>query len=409
MGCYQNFNFMTASCYSPSLPKKFPSSKWNSIGLVWTTVKISSPFPFNSWYLVLIFELAYGNPMPNKRKVSLKHIAEKAGVSTALVSYVLNGKEKESRVGTEISQKIKQLAKELNYTPNYMAKSLRSGKTHTIGLIIADIANPFFANIAREVEDEAKKAGYTVIIGSSDENPEKFKDLINVFLDRQVDGLIVVSTEKSFQQIKLLHKRKYPFVLLDRYFPELETDYVSIDSFQASFSAATHLLENGYSNIGFIGYKSKLFHMIERKRGVTEALEQAGIKPHKNWSQSITFDKVETEMKSAMEAMIFSPKPVNAILFGTYRLAINGLKIIRSLGIKIPDQLAIVSYGQAESFELYECPITYLEQPLGALGNRAVSMLVDKIKDPDHPTEQILMKTRLVIGESSQRITESVK
>jgi LacI family transcriptional regulator len=353
--------------------------------------------------------LPYGNQMPNKRKISLKHIAEKAGVSTALVSYVLNGKEKESRVGAEISKTIKQIAKELNYTPNYVAKSLRSGKTHTMGLIIADIANPFFANIARVVEDEAKQAGYTVIIGSSDENAEKFKDLIEVFLDRQVDGLIVVSTEKSYQQIKWLHHRNYPFVLLDRYFPNLQTDYVSIDSFEASFSATTHLLENGYNKIGFIGYKSKLFHMIERKRGVTDALTQAGIKPLKHWSQSISFDKVETEMQTAMEAMILTLPAVNAIIFGTYRLAINGLKVIRGMGIKIPDQLAIVSFGQAESFELYECPITYLEQPLGPLGKKAVSLLVDKINDPLHTPEQILMKTRLVVGESSQAVAESVK
>lgn len=399
---------MTANYNCHINPHQFPKISWILDRFVSPMVKIRSLFPFNSWYFVLIFELAYGYLMPHKRKVSLKHIAEKAGVSTALVSYVLNGKEKESRVGSEISLKIKQIAKELNYTPNYMAKSLRSGKTHTIGLIIADIANPFFANIAREVEDEAKKTGYTVIIGSSDENPDKFKDLINVFLDRQVDGLIVVSTEKSFQQIKLLHQRKYPFVLLDRYFPELQTDYVSIDSFQASFSATTHLLDNGYKNIGFIGYKSKLFHMIERKRGVTEALEKAGIKPLKHWCQAITFDKVETELKAAMEAMIFTQPPVEAILFGTYHLAINGLKIIRLLGIKIPDQLAIVSYGQAESFELYECPITYLEQPLGALGKKAVSLLVDKIKLPDHLPEQILMKTRLVVGESSHAISESI-
>lgn len=365
-------------------------------------VKIRRQIPFNSWYLVLIFELPYVNQMPNKRKVSLKHIAEKAGVSTALVSYVLNGKEKESRVGIEISLKIKQIAKELNYSPNYMAKSLRSGRSHTIGLIIADIANPFFANIARVVEDEAKKAGYTVIIGSSDENAEKFKDLINVFLDRQVDGLIVVSTEKSYQQIKLLHQRKHPFVLLDRYFPELNTDYVSIDSFEASSSATKHLLDNGYRQIGFIGYKSKLFHMIERKRGVTDALLQAGIKPAKHWCQSISFDKVETDMTTAIEAMVLSANPVIAILFGTYRLAIQGLKTIRTMGIKIPDQVAIVSYGQAESFELYECPITYLEQPLLDLGKKSVELLIDKIKNPAHIPEQILMSTRLVIGESSK-------
>ncbi len=105
-----------------------------------------------------------------KKRVSMKDIAEAAGVSTALVSYVLNGKEKESRVGEEMAKKIKVIARELNYQPNHVAKSLRSGKTHTIGLIIADISNPFFANIARVVEDEAKRSGYTVIIGSCDEN-----------------------------------------------------------------------------------------------------------------------------------------------------------------------------------------------------------------------------------------------
>ncbi|MEZ4905894.1 MAG: LacI family DNA-binding transcriptional regulator [Spirosomataceae bacterium] len=107
------------------------------------------------------------------KKVSMKDIAQKAGVSIALVSYVLNGKAKESRVGEEMAKKIKAIAQELNYQPNHLARSLKSGKTHTIGLIIADISNPFFANIARVIEDEANKNGYTVIIGSSDEKADK--------------------------------------------------------------------------------------------------------------------------------------------------------------------------------------------------------------------------------------------
>lgn len=346
--------------------------------------------------------------MANKKKISLKDIAERAGVSTALVSYVLNGKEKESRVGEEIASKIKDIAKELNYKPNYMAKSLRSGKTYTIGLIIADIANPFFANIAREVEDEAKHAGYTVIIGSSDENPDKFKDLISVFIDRQVDGLIMVSTEESFNQVKSLYKRKYPFVLLDRYFPELDTDWVSIDSFQASYTATEHLLKNGFRKIGFIGYESNLFHMLERKRGVATALADAGITPGENWMQTIRFDKVEADIQGTMETMLHSKEePINALIFATYRLAINGLKCIRKLGIKIPDQLAIVSYGQAESFELYECPITYLEQPLGELGKKAVALLLDKLKNPDRTPEKVLMEAFLRVGESSQPASTS--
>src|SRR5690606_11324084 len=130
-----------------------------------------------------------------KKRVSIKNIAEAAGVSTALVSYVLNNKEKEARVGKEIAIKIREIAKELGYQPNQRAKSLKSGLSYIIGLIVADISNPYFANIARTVEDEAKKNNYTVIFGSSDENAEKSRDLIDVLINRQVDGFIIAPTD----------------------------------------------------------------------------------------------------------------------------------------------------------------------------------------------------------------------
>jgi LacI family transcriptional regulator len=142
--------------------------------------------------------------------------------------------------------------------------------------------------------------------------------------------------------------------------------------------------------------------MQERKRGVISALEEAGIQPKKEWFKDISFDKVETDMKNAMNEMLQADDPVHAVVFGTYRLAINGLKYIRQLDIKIPQQLAIVSYGQAESFELYECPITYLEQPLGELGRKAVELLISKLHDPQRQPQRILMETKLKIGESSR-------
>src|SRR5579859_5365370 len=124
------------------------------------------------------------------KKVLLKDVAEHLGVSIALVSYVLNNKEKEARVGEEMAKKIRQAAIDLNYQPNYIAKSLQSGKTNTIGLIVADISNPFFSSIARIIEDEAMKQGYVVIFGSSDENAERSMRLIDVFVNRGVDAFI---------------------------------------------------------------------------------------------------------------------------------------------------------------------------------------------------------------------------
>ncbi|GAB3900981.1 substrate-binding domain-containing protein [Larkinella knui] len=338
----------------------------------------------------------------NKKKVSLKDIAEKAQVSTALVSYVLNGKEKESRVGHEIAVKIKAIARELNYEPNYLAKSLRSGKTQTIGLIIADISNPFFANIARIVEDEAKKNGYTVIIGSSDENAEKSRDLIAVFLNRQVDGFIIVSSEDSEEQIRYLLDKNVPFVLLDRHFPDLATDFVSLNSFKAAFDAGSHLIQNGYKNIGLIAYKSQLFHMQERIRGYRQSLAENRIPFQSTWLKEIGFETVEKEIRVGIDDMLAADFPVDALIFATYRLAIAGLKYINSLGLKVPDDLAIVSFGQAEVFDLYYCPITYVLQPMEELGKTAVEILIHKLKQPDADKKQILMEAKLVARDSSR-------
>ncbi|GAB2602813.1 LacI family DNA-binding transcriptional regulator [Spirosoma areae] len=338
-----------------------------------------------------------------KQKVSIKDIAQQAGVSTALVSYVLNGKEKESRVGQEIAIKIRKIASELNYQPSYLAKSLRSGKTHTIGLLIADIANPFFANIARIVEDEAKKHGYTVIIGSSDETADKSQDLIDVFLNRQVDGLIIVSAENSEEQIHYLKEKNTAFVLLDRHFPEIETDFVSLNNYLASYEAGSHLVANGYEQIGLIAYKSGLFHMQERIRGYRNALQAHGIGFRPEWLCEVGFESIEQEVKEGIDAMLASDAPVDALIFATYRIAISGLKYINQLELNVPNDLAIVSFGQAEAFDLYYCPITYLEQPMDDLGKTAVKVLVNKLKNPQEAPEQVLMEAKLIARNSSGR------
>ncbi len=338
----------------------------------------------------------------SKTKVSIKDIAQKAGVSTALVSYVLNGKEKESRVGQEIALKVKQIAADLNYQPSHLAKSLRSGKTHTIGLIIADISNPFFANIARVVEDEAKRNGYTVIIGSSDENAHKSRDLLDVLINRQVDGFIIVSSEDSEQQIQSLKDKHIPFVLLDRYFPEIPTDFVSTDHYSASYDAGTHLVRNQYQHIGMIAYDSQLFHMQERIRGYQDALRDNNVSTQEHWLKRIKINAIESGVKAAIDDMLASDKPVDALLFATYSLAVSGLKHINSLGIKVPDDLAIVSFGQAEVFELYYCPITYLKQPIVLLGQTAVELLVKKLTHKLTEPAQILMKAELIERASSK-------
>ncbi|MCE7067103.1 LacI family DNA-binding transcriptional regulator [Dyadobacter sp. CY326] len=335
------------------------------------------------------------------KKTSLKDIAQKAGVSTALVSYVLNGKEKETRVGEVIAKKVREIAKELNYQPNHLAKSLRSGKTHTIGLIIADISNPFFANIARVVEDEAKRNGYTVIIGSCDENADKSWDLLNVLINRQVDGFIIVSCEGSENQIQYLKERNVPFVLLDRHFPDIQTDFVATNNYKASYDAGIHLIKSGYERIGLIAYKSDMYHMVERIRGYKHALSDNHIEFDDNWLKEVIFETTERDVKIAIDEILATDHKVDALIFATYGLAINGLRYINELRLKVPSDLAIVSFGQAEVFDLYYCPITYLRQPLELLGKTSVEYLLKKLKNPDEGMKQILMEAKLIARDST--------
>lgn len=337
-----------------------------------------------------------------KKKISLKDIALKAGVSTALVSYVLNGKEKEGRVGKEIASEIKRIAKKLNYQPNHLAKSLRSGKTFTIGLVLADISNPFFANIARIVENQARKHGYTVICGSSDEDAEKSWDLINVLVNRQVDGFIIVSSEDSEKQIYRLIRQRIPFVLLDRHFPEIKTDVVTTNNYKAAYDAGLHLIKSGYHNIGLIAYKSHMHHMRERVRGYLDSLKSSHIRVKKNWLKEVSFKNAKTEVKTAINEMLASSFRVDAIIFSTYSLAVNGLKHINDLRLNVPTDLAIVSFGQAEVFDLYYCPITYVMQQMDELGKTAVDILVTKIKNPKEQIRSVLMDATLVERDSSR-------
>ncbi len=213
-----------------------------------------------------------------KKRTSIKDIAGKLGVSTTLVSFVLNGKGKEKRVSAAMAAKIVSTAREMHYSPNQIARSLRKGATNTIGLIVADIANPFFGVLARTIEDEAGKHGFDVLIGSSDEDRDKSASLIEIFLNRQVDGFIIVPVEGTEEQIDTLQKTDIPVVLVDRYFPAVQSvSHVVLDNFRATYDATAYLAQKGYRKTGLIAYESSMVHVSERIRGYEEAMKAAGL------------------------------------------------------------------------------------------------------------------------------------
>lgn len=333
------------------------------------------------------------------KRVSLKDIADQVGVSTALVSYVMNGLEKEKRVGADVVVRIKKAAQELNYKPNRIAQSLRTGSTKTIGLIVADIANPFFGNLARVIEDEASKHGYTVIFGSSDEDAEKSGSLVDILLDRQVDGFIIVPAEGSSQQIKMLQDNGVPLVLADRHFEELNSNYVILDNFRASYDAVSHLLEMGYRKIGIIVYKSSLFHMRERIRGYVEAMTDNHLEQEIR-IEEVQYGFIQNETRNCMSGMTSGEKKVDALLFATNALTISGLYCIKEFNIKVPEDIAIIGFDGNAAFDFFYTPLTYIEQPVDQMGMEAVRVLISQING-SVKTEQIKLKPALIQRQSS--------
>jgi len=335
-----------------------------------------------------------------KKKVSLKDIAQEVGVSTALVSYVLSGKEKEARVGHEIAEVIRETARRMNYQPNQIAKSLKSGKSFTIGLIVADISNPFFANIARTIEDEAKKDNYTAIFGSSDENAEKSWNLINTLINRQVDGFIIAPTEHSEQQIKYLKDLNIPFVLIDRYFPTIQTNYVALNNFQAAFDATAHLIGRGYKRIGMVAYDNGLIHMVERRRGYEEALTHHGLPITPSLIRVVDFNGVRESIKTEVDNLLALPEPVDALFFATNTLSLHGLRHLNHLDYKIPDDIALICFDESDSFDFFYCGITCVSQPLGEIAREAVRILIEQINERSQETRQVTFGSKLLIRQS---------
>ncbi len=336
------------------------------------------------------------------RKVLLKDIAKEVGVSTALVSYVLNGKAKEARVGDEMARKIQKVAKKLKYQPNLIARGLKSGRTRTLGLIVADISNPFFSMLARFIENEADRHGYTVIIGSSDEKLDKSQKLIDTFLNRQVDGLIIAPVEGSQNQIKALNRMDIPVVLVDRSFSDKDLNTVMIDNRSASYKAVRLLLENGYKKIGMVSYDTNLLHMQNRIEGYKDALQESGIKVNENLIRKVSYNSFTADVFAALDYFLKAKKPVvDALFLATNSISIAALKYINGLDIKVPEQLGLVCFDESEAYDFFYSPVTYVKQDMSLIGEKAVDLLMNIIDQKSNTRERCVVPANIIERTSS--------
>ena len=330
------------------------------------------------------------------KKTTLKDVAELARVSTATVSLILNDAEGNGPFSEETRRAVLDAARMLNYTPNLFAKGLRNRRTYTLGLILSDISSIFYAELAKSIEVQANRNGYYVIFCSSDESPEKERREIQLLKERRVDGLIISSTQQNAEEILQLKQEDYPFVLIDRYYPQIKTDYVVSDSRGGAFDAVEHLIQQGHTRIGCIISSPHLKTVQLRLAGYKAALRKHDIIVRNAFIKAAPVPDPKHDIETALKELLYPPNSVTAVFTVAYPLTLNALTALKRMNLRIPYDLSMVSFDDGDVCNFMS--ISAIRQPISAMGARAVDLLLQQIENPaDKKNHPIVLPNELIV------------
>ena len=337
--------------------------------------------------------------MPTQ-KANIVDIAKKAGVSISTVSRVLNGKAEEFRISEKSQQKVRETAKKLNYVPNQFAASLKSGKSNTIALLIPSLSNPFFADIASEINAEVRNRGYITIIGDSDENKEIENEELLQMQSRNIEGLVIAPCDQNWKGIKKLHDQGLPVVCIDRYFENLDIPYVSTDNYEGAIMATKHLLENGHQRIACIqGVPDSVPNKL-RIKGYTDAMIGAGNKDYQIIGNEFSVQNGYKEMKLLLQQR---ERPT-AIFALSNTIAIGCIKALREENLSIPDHISLITFDDHPFLDYLATPLTCITQPTREICRIAIKYLFFMLTNKEIKQSQVLLKPELKYRKSVKRI-----
>lgn len=324
----------------------------------------------------------------------IKDVAEAAGVSTATVSRVLSDK---PYVSQAVREKVLAVVAELNYRPNRVARSLRAQKSNIIGLIVSDIRNPFFTAVSRAVEDMAYQHKLSVFLCNSDENPDKEKMYLQLMADENVAGVILSPTRQASESFEEIAKLAMPIVVIDRRVNRAAVDNIMIDNVEAAYRIVEHLIAHGHQRIGAIfGIGSTTGR--ERREGYAGALKAHGLSVS---PQLFRFVEARQEAGyKAVQEMLGWAEPPEAIFTSNALLSAGAFRALRENGLVVPEEIAFASFDETTWTPLVEPPITVIAQPTYEIGQTATDLLLKRIEEPDRPTRQIILKSKLVVRQS---------
>lgn len=316
------------------------------------------------------------------KKVSISDIARKAGVSVSTVSFVMNDKAVKMRISREVIEKVENVAREMGYRPNQLARGLRTGKTKTIGLIVENISNAFFAAMAKTIEDEAKKYDYKVVYCSTDNDETKARELISMLSQRQVDGYIITPTLNLAEDIRRLQAENKPVVLIDRYFPEHEEiPSVLVDNYAGVAEGMEFLIGKGYQNIGLVTIEVDMAHMHDRLQAYYDTLRKHDIPQNPRLVKQVPYGYVhEAALEEIENFLTGDGKDCDALFFLTNYLGVLGIETTKKLKIRIPEDMAFLCFDDNDIFRLYTPTISVIRQPICEIGQQAMAALIERLK-----------------------------
>ncbi|MES2418488.1 MAG: LacI family DNA-binding transcriptional regulator [Bacteroidota bacterium] len=331
-----------------------------------------------------------------KKTLSIKDIALQAGVSITTVSFILNGKAKEKAISNTVAKKVEKIIEESGYKPSQLARSLRTGNSNIIGLIVEDISNPFFAGIAKLIEYKAYKRGYKIIYSSTENKVEKAKDLIDMFKSRKVDGYIISPVKGIEADIEALINDHKTVVLFDRNLAGLAVDYVGVDHFKASADATESLVKRGKKNIALVTIDLDVEQINDRLNGYKQVLEA-----HQLFNEElvlkIPFDEPAQNSTLKMKKLFVKPE-VDAVLFATNYLAISGLMVLKEINKEINADFEVIAYDDHVAFKLFTPPISAIEQPLEEIAEKVISLMLSGLSAKEkRPAQQVVLPAKLIL------------
>ncbi|MBD2895527.1 HTH-type transcriptional repressor CytR [Actinomadura sp. RB99] len=336
----------------------------------------------------------------NGATVGIKQVAAHAGVSPGTVSNVLNRPE---RVAAATRARVEQAIVELGFVRNGSASTLRAGHSSTIGLMVLDLANPFFTDVARGVEDVASERGYAVILSSSGESDEREQRNLRVLAEQRVRGVLLTPVGDEGGNADRLRDRGVPVVLLDHPTPRANQCSVAVDDVAGGELAVTHLLEDGARTLGFVTGPPGLRQCADRRRGALRALRAAGLGRDVLREVSVGAMNARAGQEAARRLLDSGAPLPEAIFCANDLLALGVLRVLQQAGVKVPTDVALIGYDDIEFSAAAAVPLSSVRQPTYQLGRIATELLLEECDESGgHAHQQVMFQPELVVRESSR-------